>query len=148
MGSAIEFTQFKAVLNEHFLKTGGENTEDMKEDIVFYAKIPKSTIVYGNAKTRHSTDETTHESQSPAVASTRLKEIASGLYTKYIRTNCEYEVNISWKLRITWDSFNHRNYPQEDWGDLRTAIDGVISEMFHYIRESFGRYEINSRRLS
>merc|ERR1711879_345138 len=109
-----------------------ESAELFREDIVFYAKIPKSTIVYYNA-TKESADIIS------TTDSIRFQQIAGALYEKYIKTHSELELNISWGLRNIWDSLHRRNYPQEDWKELQIGIDDVISEMIYYIRESYAR---------
>merc|ERR1719242_727584 len=100
--SSIEFTQFKAVLMDYVEAGNGDqqNTAKGSNNLVFYPKIPKSTIVYGGIEQMESTHNKTENSGSDLI---KLKAIADALYQKYIERECELELNISSRLRGQWD---------------------------------------------
>ena len=137
--SAIEYTQFKAVLKEY-----GQSGDDSNGiEIIFYSEIPKSSIVHHQifGSTAGQIEDTSISQND----STRLTTIAGALYTKYIQRHSEMEINISYSLRNRWDLLHSNNYPEDDLVELNSAVDEVIKEMLKYIRQSFNRFKYTRR---
>ena len=136
MLSVIEYVQFKAVLDEY------EQSTDTAEEIIFYAEIPRSTIVHG---VNGSMAEHLEETRDPLTGLARMSTIAGALYKKYIERHSELEINISSSLRNRWNSLHSRKYPENDLTELVSAVDEVISEMLKYIRQAFIRFDIDRK---
>ena len=134
--------QYRQYLTEIAVKYNHIDPEQI-EDMVTYnfsASVPKSSIVYDHKLVPH-------ENRDDLIKF--FKEIAHGLYEKYIVVNTEFEINISYQLR-RW--FQRQMENKVMWiestidGDddgliqLIHLFDAAIDEMLYLQLQSFVRF--------
>lgn len=144
--SVIELVQFQS-----FLKEYGQTATTVlspSERIVFYGRIPSSSIVHQEesldkkeVKVVNSSSEDSEDKRRKL----RLKRIASTLHEKYIRRHCELEINISCSLRDRWGMLHSNNYPSDQLTELNTVVNCIIQEMMKYLRQSYIRFDIDRK---
>ena len=76
---------------------------------------------------------------------TKVKMYAHSLFTKYIKQQAEYEINISGVLRERYTEYDDMKYPGFDLLQFVEIFDELIGDMFMYIRQSFFRFYISGQ---
>lgn len=134
----IEFTQFKQYLIQSF----GIDPDDIGEEI--YAQfpdcVPKSDIVY----TLNGDDDIMEDKQKLRVI---FRQKAYKLYYKYVKVGAEFEINISYRMRMTlvalmkdYEKWIHPdNYVNEEdmvkmWDECMTALIKLLNSSKHRFR--------------
>ena len=142
----IEFTQFKQYLVESFELDPEDKDCDIGEEI--YAQfpdcVPKSDIVY--------TNDIEHEMEDKSKLVVSFRKKAYGLYYKYVKVGSEFEINISYRMRMTLDSLmkDYEKWMSDDnyinemdmvkmWDDPMTALIKLLNSSKHRFR-----YESNA----
>merc|ERR1712228_27280 len=129
----IELVQWKEALIKYIQAKDKKEKKEKQEfethyiDLLYDA-VPKSSIVYViNAEPNINGIE-------------RYRQKAHLLFHKYIRPDAEFEVNISYAMRM-----EYTNMAETDWrmevSEFVQVFDKVINEMFMFMRQSYTRYQ-------
>lgn len=154
----IEMVQFKQYLIDRVkhVQTDGSSV-GLQCEYEFYANMPKSSIVYGEAvevnvdvvstsTTPSKADEWTLNrvvsiSEDAEQRDTRYVQMARALYVKYLQTGAEFEVNISAMLRRRYEALEAKEWKVEEV-EMVAVFDAVIDEVLHFIRQSYSRSQM------
>merc|ERR1712129_382499 len=91
-----------------------------------YDAVPKSSIVFVDGS-----DDTGIE---------MFKQKAQLLFHKYIRANAEFEVNISYAMRMEYTRMAEQHWAMTAV-QLANVFDIVMIEMVSFMKQSFNRYQ-------
>merc|ERR1712130_172914 len=123
-----ELVQFKESLIEYMRNKNEDCTQTFDTQFIdmLYSTVPKSSIVFAH---RSNIDEIE-----------KFKSIAHELYDKYIKINAEFEVNISYSLRLEYVKLNKNEWEMEPM-ELMQVFEKVMMESIAFMRQSFDRYQ-------
>ena len=151
----IELVQFRHYLISEMKKI---YHQDIEQEYVFYANIPKSSIVHETAKgitteqlklpkpteiipsAGSLTVEASTEIETGKMEKNEYHVIARKLYAKYIVLHSEFQVNISHRLRTKYQEIDRNNWDMNA-NEMLNVFDPVIQNMFLFLRGSYSRFE-------
>ena len=122
----IELVQFKKALIDFLKKKDKGSKFDTALVDLLNDGVPQSSIVFVD------------EYGVDGIA--KFKSIAHRLFQKYIRQGAEFEVNISFVMRLEYTRTDENGWNMEAM-DLVQVFDNVIKEMLGFMRQSFFRYK-------
>ena len=128
----IELIQFKKSLIKFIKKKSKSKTQsfDTRYIDVLYDAVPKSSIVFAKG------------SKLQGIA--KYKQMAHALVDKYIRPEAEFEINISYAMRMEYTQMAETDWQMEPI-ELVDVFEKITFEMVSFMKQSFTRFQANAR---
>ena len=140
----IEFVQFKKKVIEVYNINDEQVVNHETNEYEFPASVPLSDIVYGHSEEKMEID-TIQRADTIEDSEVKFKIMARDLYKKYLRSNSEFELNLSSKVRTRMDGLIgiYDEWIVRDYDELQMAkvFDSCILELTALLRGSKDRFD-------